>query len=218
MLVFLLIALGTPALYVGLIRGFAYVLAPADEPDSLAASQLRWLHWLVTGSALLCLVLVTGELGLHYPLFTVAWLLGGGVLAGGRLRLHQLLPQERSWAKAQVWILGLLSPLLVGAALISSSDVVFQSASARVEVDRSFALEADEDYGQIRFYQTTYFLFHEQVGELRQKEMGSIAAIGTMFSRTWWAEVQAVGLDPKNREAQVFFAGPSEKGVLIRME
>ncbi len=218
MLVFLLIALGTPALYVGLIRGFAYVLTPADEPDSLAASQLRWLHWLVTGSALFCLVLVTGELGLHYPLFTVAWLLGGGVLAGGRLRLHQLLPEERSLAKAQVWILGLLSPLLVGAALISSSDVVFQSASARVEVDRSFALEADEDYGQIRFYQTTYFLFHEQVGELRQKEMGSIAAIGTMFSRTWWAEVQAVGLDPKNREAQVFFAGPSEKGVLIRME
>ena len=218
MLVFLLIALGTPALYVGLIRGFAYAFAPADEPDSLAASRLRWLHWLITGSALFSLVLVIGELGLHYPLFTVAWLLGGSVLAGGRLRLHQLVPEERPLAKAQVWILGVLSPFLVVAALMASDDVVFDSANTRVEVDRSFALEAEEDYGQIRFYQTTYVLFHEQVGELRQKEMGSIAAIGTMFSRTWWAEVRAVGLDPANREAHVFFAGPSEKSVLIRME
>lgn len=113
---------------------------------------------------------------------------------------------------------GVLSPLLVGAALISSDDVVFQSANARVEVDRSFALGAEEDYGQLRFYQTTYFLFHEQVGQLRQREMGSISSIGTMFSRVWWAEARAVGLDPANREAQAFFAGPSEKGVLIRME
>jgi hypothetical protein len=96
MLVFLLIAVGVPALYVGLIRGFAYVFAPDDELDSLAALRLWWLHWLVTGSALLCLVLITGKLGLHYPLCTMAWLLGSGVLAGGRLRLHQLLPEERS--------------------------------------------------------------------------------------------------------------------------
>ncbi|RZJ88955.1 MAG: hypothetical protein EOO60_10575 [Hymenobacter sp.] len=218
MFVFLLIALGSPVLYVGLIRAFTYAFASTKEPDSRAASRLRWLHWLVTGSALFCLVLVMGELGLHYPLFTVVWLLAGGVLAGGRSRLHQLLPEERSLAKAQVWILGVLSPFLVVGALIASDDVVFQSATASVEVDRSFALEASEEYGQIRFYQTTYFLFHEQVGELRQNKTGSIASMDTMFNRAWWAEVQAVGLDPVNREAHVYFAGPSEKSVLIRME
>lgn len=80
--IFLLAALGVPALYVGLIRGLALACAPTRETDSQAATWLRWLHWLVTGSALLCLVLVTGELELHYPLFVLAWLLGSGVLAG----------------------------------------------------------------------------------------------------------------------------------------
>jgi hypothetical protein len=186
MLVFLLIAVGVPTLYVGLIRGFAYVFAPDDELNSLAALRLRWL---VTGSALFCLVLITGKLGLHYPLCTMAWLLGSGVLAGGRQRLHQLLPEERSWAKVQVRVLGMLSPLLVGAALMSSDDIAFEDANARVEIDCSFALEASEEYGQIRFYQTRCFLFHEQVGHLYDRQLGAPLA-GTIYSRNWWKRVQ----------------------------
>jgi hypothetical protein len=217
MLVFLLISVGVPALYVGLIRGFAYVFAPNDELDSLAALRLRWLHWLVTGSAFLCLVLITGKLGLHYPLCTMAWLLGSGVLAGRRRRLHQLLPEERSWAKAQVWLLGVLSPFLVGAALISSDDVAFEDANARVEVDHSFAMEASEEYGRIRFYQTRCFLFHEQVGRLHDSQMG-VPSAGTIYGRDWWKRVQAVAFGPTDREVEVFFMDASERSITIRME
>jgi hypothetical protein len=49
---------------------------------------------------------------------------------------------------------------------MSSDDIAFEDAHTKVEVDRSFALEASEDYGRIRFYQTRCFLFHEQVGHL----------------------------------------------------
>jgi hypothetical protein len=181
-------------------RGFAYVFAPDDELDSLAALRLRWLHWLVTGSGMLCLVLITGKLGLHYPLCTMAWLLGSGVLSRGRQRLHQLLPEERSWTKVQVGVLGMLSPLLVGAVLMSSDDIAFEDAHTKVEVDRSFALEESEEYGQIRFYQTRFFLFHEQVGHLDDRQLGAPSA-GTIYSRNWWKRVQAVAFGPTDREA-----------------
>lgn len=214
--IFLLAALGVPALYVGLIRGLALACAPTRETDSQAATWLRWLHWLVTGSALLCLVLVTGELELHYPLFVLAWLLGSGVLAGGRLRLRQLLPEESSWGKFQAWGLGLLSPLLLGAALASRADVAFEDANARVEVDRSFAWEANEGFGRLRFYQTRCFLFHEQVGRRHQRQIEKPSA-GTMYSRDWWAVALAVVFDPAAHEAQVFFAGTPERAVTIRL-
>jgi hypothetical protein len=114
-------------------------------------------------------------------------------------------------------VLGVLSPLLVGVALMSSDDVAFEDAHTKVEVDRSFALEASEDYGRIRFYQTRCFLFHEQVGHLYDRQLGAPSA-GTIYSRDWWKRVQVVAFGPTVKDVQIFFAATPEQAITLRMQ
>jgi hypothetical protein len=144
----------------------------------LSTNKLFWVQWLSTGLSLCCLLVGLGDFSLRTPLPMVLWLLGSGVLAGGRLVAQQVGPVERPWLKTFLWSVGLVSPGLLWWATTANDDITFRDAQITIRQHRTISMDYDEEEIETRRYQAIDALFEVPVGNVERRPVQPGEPIG----------------------------------------
>jgi hypothetical protein len=188
------------AVYIGLIRGTARLLA-ATQASRLV---LRWAHWGSVGFVLGCgLACGLGGWLIRYPGVFMAVFIGSGWLAGVRM-LRGGVPGSRNvWAAWQSW--GTLPAALLialGWLLLVRFDPVYRRGNVTVKVVRHFTL-SDKRYFALVFYRDQTPWFEEAVGQV-----ADFCPDGNGYwYDEWWSVVYNVTYDTPARTVTIYRYG-----------
>lgn len=149
----------------------------------------RWRRWLPLAYGLTTGLWVVSALG--YVATLGAWSCRSGTLFAGLLLLSGWTALMRHpfglGARLQAGLLGLGGTLL----LCTSSDIVYQDATATVTVSEHFTLQNGEKYNDVLLYQSHWLLFDERVGFLSHTQGTPTSPSSEDFQRAaWWRGAQ----------------------------
>jgi hypothetical protein len=182
-----------------------YLVAPTRLAQRLPAHLHPWLRKIQVGclsAGLAISLLYVGTLGdwsLHTPFLFGVLLVLGGLATATRQRLAQKLdigPQ------LLFYLLGLLGTGFWVSG--TSSEVVYQDATATVVLSRHFSLQNDSDYNDIMLYRCYLGLIDQSLGPMSAQQ--GTMQLTDMFQVTqapWWHGAQELTLDAETGTAAV---------------
>ncbi|MFD2719170.1 hypothetical protein ACFST9_10615 [Hymenobacter monticola] len=155
---------------------------------------LQWAH---RASAILIpgAVLVSGIWNLHirYPMLFTLVVVGSGLVGGLRAKLEVISEWARPFARTQMIMTPILTPVLFLWAVFSTEDVVYSDAHVTVEVSTHTGWMSGITSTRVTLYQACGILFDKHVGDIGVGESREYGVGEPDFKqKEWWQTVRWV--------------------------